>query len=239
MQKNIFITNDITCNNERVPEESDKGYEDFDLTEDFENFLDFVQEYSTKATEDEKKTAKSFAETFPQSLDDIREWINEDRGRHNAIYEEWTDKASHEERYEERYQVPIMNCLRYFPSFVSFKEEDRYKVAGNTCLLYDNKLDSWAVGMTGGGMDLTPRLIDTFINLEKGIPLELAQGLNANYHAYVHPEKHAENYELIAKSLLDYSVRLAFRATELSEKLKTNATIMRHIKGLNKLINPL
>ena len=112
--KNIFITKDITCNNERMLSEYKNGMEGFKLTEDFENFLEYVQDYCDIATEDEKKTAESFADTFPQSLGDIKKWINEDEGGHNAIYEKWTDEAS----YEECYQVPMMNCLRYFPSFV-------------------------------------------------------------------------------------------------------------------------
>jgi len=226
--KNVFITVDITCDNERMPSEYENGMEGFELTEDFENFLDYVQNYCDIATEDEKKTAESFADTFPQSLGDIKTWIDEDGGGHNAIYEKWTDEASHEERY----QVPMMNCLRYFPSFVSFTEEDRYKVGSNTCLLYDNEREAYAVGMTGGGMDLSPHLLDTFIQLEKGVPLELAESVRANYNAYISQERHAENCELVADALLNYGVRLIARGQELSEKLKNDDTIKRHLRGL-------
>jgi hypothetical protein len=231
--KNVFITCDITLNNERVPSEYDNGMEGFELTEDFENFLDFVQNYSIKATEDEKKTAESFADTFPQSLQEIKEWIDHEpsnSGGHGALYEEWIDSVSHEERY----QVPMINTLRYFPSFVSFENEDRYKVASNTCLLYDSELDAWAVGMTGGGMDLAPHLLDTFMRLGKGVPLELAESLRKNYNAYIEQGRHAENCESVARALLDYGVRLAYRGVELSDSLASDDTIKRHLKGLQK-----
>jgi len=226
--KNVFITVDIIGDNERMSSEYENGMQGFRLTEDFGNFLDYVQNYCDIATEDEKKTAGSFADTFPQSLGDIEMWIDEDGGGHNAIYEKWTNETI----YEERYQVPMMNCLRYFPSLVSFEEEDRYKVASNTCLLYDNEREAFAVGMTGGGMDLSPHLLDTFIQLDKGVPLELAESVRANYNAYVSQERHAENCELVAGALLNYGVQLIAKGQELSEKLKSDNTIKRHLRGL-------
>lgn len=227
--KNVFLTTDIIINNDRMPDESLTGFENFQLTEDYENFLEFTQNDNNKATEDEKKTAKSFADTFPQSLGDIKEWTTE--GGHNAIYEEWNDRATNEERF----QTPVMNCLRYFPSFVEFEEEDRYKTIGNTCLLYDTGLEAWAVGMTGGGMDLSPDLLATFINLEKGVPLELAFGINRNYSAYISKETHEANCDLLAQAFLEYGDRMFNYALRLNPVLETE-TLKRHLKGLQKTL---
>lgn len=231
--KNVFITNDIVRDDERMIAESEQGFEGFELTEDFANFLEFVVDYSKTATEDEKKTAQSFADTFPQSLHDIKEWIDHEpsnQGGHSGIYEEWCDTASHEERYS----VPMMNCLRYFPDFVSFEEQDRYSVAGNTCLIYDRERDAWAVGMTGGGMDLAPHLLDTFIRLGKGVPLELAEQVRANYSANMSNEEHAKNCELLAQAFLSLGVRNMRQACELSKTIDSDDTIKRHLKALEK-----
>lgn len=228
--KNVFITNDIVRDNERMSTESEQGFEGFELTEDFANFLEFVADYSKTATEDEKKTAQSFADVFPESLGDVRAWIDADDGGHNGIYEEWCDTATHEERYS----VPVMNCLRYFPDFVSFEEQERYSVAGNTCLIYDRERDAWAVGMTGGGMDLAPHLLDTFIKLGNGVPLELAEQVRANYNAYVSPEEHAKNCELLARAFLSLGVRNMRQACELSKTIDSDDTIKRHLKALEK-----
>ena len=101
---------------------------------------------------------------------------------------------------EELYEMPLMNCIRYYPSYVSFEEEDRYQVDPNTTLLYDYQLKSWGIGMTtGGGMDLTPHLIDTFIKLAKGIPLELAQSVSKNNAAYISKDVHLSNCEIVAE----------------------------------------
>ena len=70
-------------------------------------------------------------------------------------FKQW---ASENLSFEELYECPMMNAVYYYPSFVTFQEEYRSKVASATTLFYDNTLESWAVGMTGGGMDLAPHL---------------------------------------------------------------------------------
>lgn len=108
-----------------------------------------------------------------------------------------------------------MNALYYFPSFITFQEEDRYKTASATTLFYDRNFDAWALGMTGGGMDLAPHLLDTFINLGKGIPFNIAQAIDKNYSAYISKPNHQANCLLLAQafqekasSFTGYSKRL-------------------------------
>jgi|GEM_PF-2575404 len=132
-------------------------------------------------------------------------------------YPEFRDWAECHLSYEELFEVPIMNYVRYFPSFVTFEEEDRYKSAGSTTLLYDNELERWGVALTGGGMNLAPHLIDTFIQLEKGVPLELARSMDRNYSAYVNAEKHLVNCHLVSVALKDLADALKLSAHRLAE----------------------
>ena len=118
-------------------------------------------------------------------------------GMNKEKFEEWADDNLSQ---EELYEMPMMNALRYYPSFIDFEEEDRYKVSGATTLLYDSELGAWAVAMSGGGMDLGPHLLDTFIEIGKGIPTELAEGIDLNYNAYIERKKHIENCKLLAKA---------------------------------------
>ena len=102
--------------------------------------------------------------------------------------------------FEELYQVPMMNAVYYYPFFVSFEKENRYKVAPTTTLFYDSYKKAWAVGLTGGGMDLAPNLLDTFIRLEKGIPINIAESISRDYSAYIDRDKHRENCKILANA---------------------------------------
>lgn len=151
----------------------------------------------------------------------LKEWrkdnisIQDDEAgeKYQEAFDEWAEENLD---FEETHQVPMMNCLRYYPSFIDFKEEDRHKVHGATTLLYDGQREAWAVGMTGGGMDLAPHLLATFINLGKGVPYELAQSIKRNWSAYVEKAEHLENCELLAQAWKDEAMRSAQRAQELS-----------------------
>ena len=228
--KNVFLTDDIT-----IKDFEHNNPERYELTQNFENFLNFIKDYSKEATDDEKKTAESFLNTFPASLSDIQAWINKDEGRHNAIYEEWQETDS----YEEIYEIPMMTALRYFPSFVSFDEEDRYKAVGNTTLLYDSDENAWAVGMTGAGMSFAPDLLATFINLEKGIPLELAPSITRDYSAYVDKNIHTTNCTLLALAFIDYGKEMFNRAFRLNPIFEKDKTIQRHLNGLLKALETI
>ncbi len=130
----------------------------------------------------------------------------------NEEFEEWRDNNL---SYEENHELPMMNALRYFPSFCTLDKQDQEKCSGATCLIYDRHLDQWAVGMTGGGMDLAPHLLETFINLGKGVPLQLANNISGDYNAYVNKETHDINCEHLANAFKDEANHNLQRAKEL------------------------
>ncbi len=150
----------------------------------------------------------------------------------DALADEWRDGST----YDEQYQVPMMYAMRWYPGFVSFEEADRYKCNGSTTLLYDNERERWGVGMTGGGMDLSPHLLATFVNLGKGVPAELASAIRLDYNAYVNVEEHKENCALLAHAYLQEATRSVARAVDLKPSLKLDTELQRHVKGLEKSI---
>ena len=135
-------------------------------------------------------------------------------GMTEAEFEKWADENL---SYEELNEIPLMNALYYYPSYVSFSESDRQKVAGNTTLLYDNDLEQWAIGMTGGGMDLSPHLLNTFIILEKGIPENIAFAVDSNYRAYVGEIEHRENLQILADAFKAKGKQLIARGESLKK----------------------
>lgn len=163
------------------------------------NKKDFIN-YLIQNDDDKKLDEKKLNE---MTLSEIQE-------TYEAEWENWNEAS-----LEEVYFVPMMNALRYFPSCVDFNDEEQQKVYGATGLIYDNELEAWAVCMTGGGMDLSPHLLATFINLSNGVPIELAIGIKRNYNAYVAKEEHEENCDLLtkafddkAKQFLNYAIQL-------------------------------
>ena len=124
-EKNVFLTNDIRI-------------EDWD----YEN-PDRYEYTRTKLNPDEYNFEfKSLKEWKKENiLTKPEDEKTEYQEAKQKAFEAW---AENELSYEETHDLPMMNALRYFPSFVDFEEEDRYKVSGATCLLYDNELDAWA-----------------------------------------------------------------------------------------------
>ena len=139
----------------------------------------------------------------------------EDYGKEEMTDVEFDEWCENNLSYDELYIVPMMNCLRYFPSFCSFDKDDQKRCSNATVLVYDTYLDQWAVGMSGGGMDLAPHLLETFVNLESGVPLELAREISRNYNAYVDKRTHEENCGLLADEFKQEAVQNLQRAKEL------------------------
>ena len=149
---------------------------------------------------------------FTRATLDKKDYSKE--GMTEAEFKEWAgDNLSIDELYE----IPLMNALYYFPSYVSFLESDRQKVAGNTTLLYDTELEQWAVGMTAGGMDLSPHLLATFINLEKGIPEVIAFSVDQNYRANMDEKTHANNLQILADAFKAKGKQLIARGESLKK----------------------
>ena len=77
------------------------------------------------------------------------------------------------------------------------------------------------VAMCGGGMDLTPQLIATFINLGKGVPVQLAMNMRKHYQGYVNKDVHAENCELVGKALQEYGKSISAKGITLENNEAT------------------
>ena len=204
-KKNCFITDEFHVIDHDTPIEN--PLDRYEYTENLHGFIDWL--------DDEKLFDAG-------NFDTIRELPE---------YEQWRDSIS----FEEQYEIPMMRALYYFPDSVNFEEDDRYKVAGNCTLLYDNELKRWAVGMTDGGMDLTPHLLDTFITLGKGVPVNVARHARRDYNAHVDKDTHAENCELLADAWLSQSIYTLGKYQDLSSS--PDKTIDRHIKGIVKTLN--
>ena len=243
--KNVFITDDIRIEHIQF---YGNDVENWDLTENIDDFLRCVGN-DEGATILSKKEAAELLERFEEAIksqnddalssavEDIREWI----GDHDTLYGNWRDDLT-----TEQYQMPMMNAVRWFPDFVDFEEWERYKVSGATYLIYDNENGRWGVAMSGGGMDLAPHLLDTFIQLGKGIPAELTESIRADYNAYVNAERHRENCNKLAKAYLNQSGRVIQRIADLWRPIKKtgerdasktiNDIVKRHILGLEKAL---
>ena len=127
-------------------------------------------------------------------------------------FQQWRDEnLSHDENYV----LPLTSTLRYFPSIFTFNEQDEQKCSLATCLIYDRYLNQWAVGLTDDERDLSPNLLETFINLGKGIPMELADDICRAYSSYVDKDTHAINCELLAHAYKKEARRNHQRAISL------------------------
>ncbi len=54
-KKNVFITDDIHCESDIMRDEYDSGYGEMSFTENIDDFLQFVIDYSEKADANAKK----------------------------------------------------------------------------------------------------------------------------------------------------------------------------------------
>ncbi len=184
----IFISPDIV-----IIDHDYQNYDRYDYTWDREAFLsDLAEEHNINDPEDASLYYSELTEKYPKE------------------YEIWQGET------DEWYKIPMMNALYYYPDCVSFQEADRYKTSGPITLLYDTELDRWALGMTGGGMDLAPHLLDNFIALGQGIPPNIANSIRRNYNAYVEEETHLANCDLLAEAMKKEAARWEERARQLA-----------------------
>jgi hypothetical protein len=180
------------------------------LTDDFE-VLDFESENAERYT-----FTRQELDPADYSFQPFKDWKKENEGDREDYQQAFQDWAENELTFEEIYNVPMMNSLYYFPSFVSFRGDE--PTSGSTCLIYDNELEKWAVGMTGGGMDLSPHLLDTFLMLGKGVPAGLASGIRRDWPAYVNDKRHTENCDKLAEAMRKYGEGWMFRAERLKRE---------------------
>jgi len=196
---NTFIANDIEIENY-----------------DAENFDRYT--YTKQELDPSDYDFMTFDEFLANEYDGCDGDINEEdaRAKYAEEFDEWAEKHLN---YEEIYNVPMMNALRFFPSFVKFDGDE--KVSPNTCLIYDNDEKCWAVGMTGGGMDLSPNLLETFVLLGKGVPAELAETIDAEWCIISLGKERGELVlSEIAKALDKKGDNLKNRASKIFDELK-------------------
>lgn len=135
----------------------------------------------------------------------------------HGTQDEFTQWANENLSLEELYEIPMMNTLYYFPSFVILSEQDRHKNASSTTVLFDKELNAWGIGMTGGGMDLAPHLLDTFIKLERGVPLNIAKSISPDYNAYISADLHQQNCQMLSKAFQNLSEQMIGYSFQLKE----------------------
>ena len=133
-------------------------------------------------------------------------------------YSDFDSWARNHLSFEEIWEVPMMNSIWYYPGFVTFTDSDRYKCSGSTTLLLNLELERWGIGLTGGGMDLSPHLLDTFLSLRKGIPLQLAVDVRPDYSGYINEEKHRKNCDNTGLALSEYANRIELKAQRMYRK---------------------
>ena len=188
----VYLTDDIS-----VMYYDNENIERYEFTRNIPDFLEYAHENGAK---------------LYRKSQDIGEYVI----KHNALCEQWQDEVG----YEGKYQLPLMNALYYFPVGIEFADEDRFKVSSNCTLLYDTELSQWAIGMTAGGLDLTPHLVDTFIKLNRGVPVSLAQNMSRGYEAYITGRRHIQNCRIIGNAFLRHGASSHQIAIDLLSKRK-------------------
>ena len=188
---NVFLTDDIV-----MKDWEHDNIERYQYSYNEEGFIEFLKEKEV------------IGDVNKLSFENLKEVYSKE-------WEDWQNQA----RHEEVYNIPMMNALRYFPDFCEFELQQASKLcSGPTTLIYDNDLDSYAVAMTRGGMDLSPHLLDTFVNLGSGVPSELVGSISLNWNAYVDKKKHEQNCKLLAQAYREEARRYYSRAKELTTK---------------------
>jgi len=186
---NVFITDDIVLD-EWISDEYER-YEYPIATYSFAEHVDYEQKENGTAKEKANYIVHGTKSDNIETLKDL----------YPDMYEQWYDNAIGGEREV----IPMMYAIRYYPDFVTFdlQKDNDTKVSGNTVLIYDTQKEAYAVGMSGGGMDLSPHLLDTFIKLGHGVPSQLANDIRLDYNAYVNEDVHKQNCKLLAKAFRD------------------------------------
>lgn len=210
-RKNLFINHDIKL---ETPEGLE--YENYECSINVDNLSSYLSDKFDINTD--KMTLKEIKSKYPEQ------------------YESFTENLTLEEIYE----YPLMNFYYSFPEYVHFKDSDKEKLRGtNTTLFYNMQAKNWNLALTGGGMDLNPNLLNAFFILGHGIPVNFlsSSSITRNYSAGVDIYTHEENCEKLAIILTSYASTLLINATRLSDKIKNQNIINRHIKGLISFID--
>ena len=127
--RNVFVTDDFDV----IEYDSDRLFECYDLTPQLP-YVDELIEFLYSLLGISKDQLKSDSDLFANYYEYLSDyWEHEDRSYYS---------------YDEKYEVPMMANMWYYPSFVSFTDSDRLKTVGCITLLYDTELDRWAVAVS-------------------------------------------------------------------------------------------
>lgn len=92
---------------------------------------------------------------------------------------------------------PMMNYAYPLPSYVSASDDDNRKMAAENGLFLFSWNDEPWMSLTGGGMDLTPNIIKTYLDLCDYVPEEWALEFDPNYKLH-----NDETHERLARACL-------------------------------------
>ena len=99
------------------------------------------------------------------------------------------------------YLAPMSNYGHIIDYDGMITDEIRKKIASETpCILVqNNKTGQWLIALTGGGMDLSPRIAYAYVLAQKWLPLDLMESLDREY---CRQELGAEKFETL-RSIMD------------------------------------
>lgn len=98
---------------------------------------------------------------------------------------------------DELRSISSSSLMYFFPSDVSFSQEDKLKAAKGTLLGFDDQSGAWFVVETEEPMDYGANLLDTFITLGHGVPINIAFSVTSDFNGNVNRVKHLKNIEIL------------------------------------------
>ena len=98
---------------------------------------------------------------------------------------------------DELRSISSSSLMYFFPSEVSFSQRDKLKVAQGTLLGFDGQSGAWFVVETEEPMDYGANLLDTFITLGHGVPINIAFSITSDFSGNVNRAKHLKNIEIL------------------------------------------
>jgi len=114
-------------------------------------------------------------------------------------YDELEKRDAYCDECESGYIRPMMN-YKYPISLYSMELSDaRRKACELGLFLYEDEEEQAWIALMGGGMDLSPSILLTYLEIEKSIPLEWATEFQQDYRANISEE----NHKRIAKACYD------------------------------------
>lgn len=212
-----YINQEITIKHLDITNDDINGYEAYEIPINIEAFLTHVIEVSSPIKSIVPKIlltqisrgfetigqAQVFNSSYKSLLDD---------NYYSTRYETWIDNSNQEETHK----IPMMSVAYVFPDYVKYNPALPLLTKGNTTLIYDNENECYLLCLTGGGMDLTPDLLASFISIGHGVPLNIATNTTLNYSASISEPEHQENCQALAQALKDFADSCNMRANNLT-----------------------